>query len=828
MLRRHRLTCWSALALAALLAGAPAAARGACAGDCNADGAVAIDELVLLVTVALDLAPASRCAAGDTDGDDAIAVSEIVAAVDTALTGCRLTTPPGLYAALGIGANWGAHWSASPAAIDPRDNQDDAAFPPEICLLATAGFRSIRLYGEPVATWLAVIEAVQAYNQGTLVCAAGQQGPPAEPLAVVYEAAICGPDPGSLPWNGAVTPETIGSVTCRTTPGQAPPPTFQQSVQAEIVKLRQVLQYGGDAFADTVRLVLVGNEILFSKGTCASGGAACSSDTDCGSNGPCAIAHYCSGTLAGAQAEAIACTQQSDCGPVDGPNGLCTDVTNAQALAWAFDQVRQTLADELGAAAVPPITISLQIDVMTGTTPGVPAATAPPLWSRQQLAAALPAQVIAVNAYPDQWGLVPAGGSTPPYPSCIDATNAVSGTVLGADRCPGGAAAYADPVTGTLAHTIDTGVQRLTRYYPGYEILLAETGWHTAGTCSEYNDASAAADRYSPAAAATYLQALYAYVAEKQIPLLVFELFDQKTKTCTTPPSVDPAEAHYGVFTNWCQTKQSGAAPLPPGANPTAFAQLLTADSMGGVSCREQALLTVQGVGNTGVCANDPTASCLSDCGAGGACVWGHCAEDPTRGCNPGDPANPTPCTCTRAGNCYDTASPAGFYLPTTMPVPACAQASDCSGAMCPFGACGCYVAMAPATLPAGSIAEGPGALVQYGSGALTFGKSVGPLAVVQPAAGGTLIAQPLWTNVVVGAGATVALLPPAGAEAGGTPSPCTNTVQSVVTGPGASIAWQAPWSCTYPAGQTLGVGPTFLSLPRSFLAGIPTWPPPP
>lgn len=812
-------------ALAALLAISPAA-RATCAGDCNGNEAVSIDELVTMVSVALDQAPLSRCAAGDTNGDGEIAIAEIVAAVDRALAGCLLTETPSLYQALGIGADWGAHWSASPSAIDPRDNQDDAAFPPEICLLANAGFQSIRLYGEPVATWMAVVEAVQAYNAGTLVCAAGQTGPPARKLAVVYEAAICGPDPASLPWNGAVTAATIGSVTCRTSAGQPTPPTFQQSVQAEILKLQQVLQYAGPAFADTVKLVFVGNEILFSKGTCSGSGAACSSNADCGGGGSCAIAHYCSGTLSGSEAAAKTCAQQSDCGAVDGANGLCTDVTNGQALAWAFDQVQQALTTALGASKVPPISISLQVDVMTGTTPGLPAATAPLLWSRQQLAAALPAKVVAVNAYPDQWGLVPAGGAVPPYPSCIDAGNAVNGSVLDPSACPGGAAAYADPVTGTLAHTIDTGVQLLRRYYPGYQIVLAETGWHTAGTCSEYNDATVAPDRYSPAAAATYLQALYTYVASQQIPLLVFELFDQKTKTCTTPSGAVPAEANYGVLNNWCQPKQGGAPPLPPGGSLTAFDQLLSPDGSGGVSCQNQALLTVQGVGNTGVCANATGVSCLGDCGSDGACVWGHCAENTAQGCNPGDPNNPTPCTCTRAGNCYATAAPAGFYLPSTTPAPACAQAIDCSAVSCPFGACGCYVAMAPATLPAGSVAEGPGAAVQYGNGNLTFTKSVGPIALVQPAANGTFIAQPLWQNVVVGADWTVGLLPPAGGSAGGTPSPCGNGVQSVTTGPGASIAWQSPWSCSYPGGQSLGVGASFLSMPRTFLATIPAWPP--
>jgi hypothetical protein len=400
--------------------------------------------------------------------------------------------------------------------------------------------------------------------------------------------------------------------------------------------------------------------------------------------------------------------------------------------------------------------------------------------------------------------------------------------VLAPSVCPGDASAYQNPATGTLAHSIDTDYQLLTRYYPGFQIMFAETGWHTDGTCSAYNDDSIAPDRYSPAAAAIYLQALYEYVAAKQIPLLVFELFDQQTKTCAIPAGTVAAEANYGVFTNYCQVKQQ-PPPLPAGADLTAFDELLSDDGSGGLSCQYQALLTVQGVGNTGVCAQDTTASCLSDCGASGPCVWGYCQECPSMGCNPDDPNNPSPCTCTRAGNCYDTTAPSGFYASTTAPLPACDSTAACGNAACPFGACGCYVAMAPATLPADSASEGTGAMVRYSNATFTFEKAVGPLALVQPLQNGTFIAQPLWNNVVVGSGWTVELLPPTGAMSGGTPSPCSNTVDQVTPGPGASIAWESAWNCSYDPmpGTIIGVEPTSLSLPRSFLATIPTWPPP-
>jgi hypothetical protein len=725
------------------------------------------------------------------------------------------TSPAGnLYDVIGIGADWGPHWSASTGSIDPRDNQDDSAFPVELCLLVNAGFQSIRLYGENVGTWTTVLQSIADYNAGTLTCSAGQVTPPPTPVAAVYQVAICGPDPTTMPWNGAVTPQNIGNVACVPVPGQMTPPSFVASLQEEIVKLQQVLALTGSDFASTVKLVFVGNEILFSRGTCTSGGAACTSDADC-SGSSCAIAHYCSGTLGGEQSAAKACTTQSDC--TGAGDGLCTDVTNGAALTYAIDQIQSVLSTALGASNLPPISISLQIDVMTGGTPGD---SSQPLYSRQQLANSLPGKVIAVNAYPDQWGKVLAGGSVPPYPSCIVPGNAVDGVID--PSCSGDAAAYTNPVTNTLAHTIDTDYRLLSQYYPGFQLMFAETGWHTAGSCTEYNDSSLSPDRYSPAGAATYLQALYTYVAAKRIPLLVFELFDQKTKTCTAPGA--PAEANYGVFSNYCQVKDMSASALPPNANITAFNALLSSDMEGGVSCEYQSLVTVAGVGNTGVCANATGTACLTSANCGGAgCVWGRCAAMPTMGCNPNDPNNPAGCgTCERAGNCYDPSSPAGYYASTTMPPPACWSNSDCSAAACPFASCQCYVAMAPATLPNGSVEEGPGILVQYSNGSLTFAKAYGPLPVVQPV-GGSFQVQPFWDNLVLGTGWTISLSPPAGASSGGT-SPCSNSVSSI--GSGGAITWATtPWNCTYPPNVGVGTAGNSIFLPRSFLSVVPNWP---
>jgi Tol biopolymer transport system component len=77
--------------IAALLTAGPVAA--ACGGDCDGDGTVAINELVLGVGIALGSSPLSGCASFDTDGDGAVAINELVAAVTAALNGCGAATP---------------------------------------------------------------------------------------------------------------------------------------------------------------------------------------------------------------------------------------------------------------------------------------------------------------------------------------------------------------------------------------------------------------------------------------------------------------------------------------------------------------------------------------------------------------------------------------------------------------------------------------------------------------------------------------------------------------------------------------------------------------
>jgi len=84
----------SAVALAVALA--PCRVPAQCVGDCHNDNAVSIDELVMMVNVALDNAPMSMCDAGDANEDGAITIDEIIMGVNHAMHGCPVPVSPDL------------------------------------------------------------------------------------------------------------------------------------------------------------------------------------------------------------------------------------------------------------------------------------------------------------------------------------------------------------------------------------------------------------------------------------------------------------------------------------------------------------------------------------------------------------------------------------------------------------------------------------------------------------------------------------------------------------------------------------------------------------
>ncbi len=59
-----------------------------CTGDCDSNGAVAVNELITLVNMALGTLDVQACVAGDLNADGQITVNEIITAVNYALSGC--------------------------------------------------------------------------------------------------------------------------------------------------------------------------------------------------------------------------------------------------------------------------------------------------------------------------------------------------------------------------------------------------------------------------------------------------------------------------------------------------------------------------------------------------------------------------------------------------------------------------------------------------------------------------------------------------------------------------------------------------------------------
>lgn len=73
--------------------GACAAFRREPEGDCNLDGEVSIDELILAVRVALGQEAVSRCFDADADRDDTVSIAELITAVRAAASGTRELMP---------------------------------------------------------------------------------------------------------------------------------------------------------------------------------------------------------------------------------------------------------------------------------------------------------------------------------------------------------------------------------------------------------------------------------------------------------------------------------------------------------------------------------------------------------------------------------------------------------------------------------------------------------------------------------------------------------------------------------------------------------------
>jgi parallel beta-helix repeat protein len=96
-MRRFGVTGASATAVALAVALGGRAQAVGCGGDCNGDGQVTINELLLGVNIALGSRPVADCSSVDGDGDGHVQIGELIQAVNHALTGCpasACTAPP--------------------------------------------------------------------------------------------------------------------------------------------------------------------------------------------------------------------------------------------------------------------------------------------------------------------------------------------------------------------------------------------------------------------------------------------------------------------------------------------------------------------------------------------------------------------------------------------------------------------------------------------------------------------------------------------------------------------------------------------------------------
>ncbi|MFN8642953.1 MAG: cytochrome P460 family protein [Candidatus Binatia bacterium] len=126
--------------LLALLFALPA--RATCSGDCNADGAVDIGELIRGVNIALGNAPASQCPAMDANRSGSVSISELIAAVNVALAGCPVETPTPVPTATPTGG-------VDP--IFPADYRDTFVEVRDCRLSVEHGGVSIRVLANPIA-----------------------------------------------------------------------------------------------------------------------------------------------------------------------------------------------------------------------------------------------------------------------------------------------------------------------------------------------------------------------------------------------------------------------------------------------------------------------------------------------------------------------------------------------------------------------------------------------------------------------------------------------------------------------------------------------------
>ncbi len=169
--------CTLFAAVALLMLSAVRLPAQSCAGDCNDDGVVAVEELVRVQNIAFSGAALTGCEAADTDGDDVVSPAEVNAAQADALGACA---PPSL--------------APPPLPNAPSINVSAVVVPPQPRRISV----SLNAMGEDVAaTQNALSFAPQARivadTGGLPACAAGEDIAPTVTAAFAFAPTGCDP-----------------------------------------------------------------------------------------------------------------------------------------------------------------------------------------------------------------------------------------------------------------------------------------------------------------------------------------------------------------------------------------------------------------------------------------------------------------------------------------------------------------------------------------------------------------------------------------------------------------------------------------------------------
>jgi hypothetical protein len=92
--QRARTRVVGAMTLALVLGSVTARAHAECVGDCHGGGEVSVDEVIVMVNIALGKEPLASCSVGDENGDGEITVGEVLTSVNNLLSGCPAGATP--------------------------------------------------------------------------------------------------------------------------------------------------------------------------------------------------------------------------------------------------------------------------------------------------------------------------------------------------------------------------------------------------------------------------------------------------------------------------------------------------------------------------------------------------------------------------------------------------------------------------------------------------------------------------------------------------------------------------------------------------------------